>query len=121
MTAALKVVVVVTGDPVLGEDASYSFPDDYDVLVAGDSRDALRIMASRPPSLAIVDIQTGNAGGFNLAREMQATPELRDVPILMLLERHQDSWLASQAGAKRWRTKPVDGWQLASEASALIP
>jgi DNA-binding response OmpR family regulator len=115
-----KVVVVVSDDPLLREDASFSFPEGYDVLLADDARDALRIMDSRSPSLAIVDIQTGSAGGFNLAREMHLMPRLKDVPVLMLLERHQDSWLATQAGARRWRTKPLDGLALVQEATSLL-
>jgi DNA-binding response OmpR family regulator len=77
-------------------------------------------MSSRAPVLAIVDLQTGSAGGFNLVREMNNVHELIGVPVLMLLERHQDSWLARQAGADRWRTKPVDGIGLVDEALALI-
>jgi DNA-binding response OmpR family regulator len=120
MTQPQKVVVVVSDDPGLREDASYSFPDEFDVLLASDARDALRIMDARPPSLAIVDIKTGSAGGFNLVREMDHLAALENVPVLMLLEREQDSWLAGQAGAQRWRTKPVEGWQLVDEAKALV-
>jgi DNA-binding response OmpR family regulator len=116
-----KVIVVVSDDSVLREDATYSFPEDFDVLLADDARDALRIMNARPPALAIVDIKTGSAGGFGLAREMHNLAALEEVPVLMLLERHQDSWLAMQAGAQRWRTKPVEGWELAQEAAALLP
>ena len=121
MNSPKRVILVVSDDPVLREDATYSFPDEFDVLLADDARDALRIMDARRPALAIVDIKTGSAGGFNLAREMHSVAGLDDVPILMLLERHQDSWLASQAGARRWRTKPVEGWELLEEASELLP
>ena len=116
-----NVVLVVSDDPLLREDATYSFPEGFDVLLAGDARDALRIMDSRPPAVAIVDIKTGSAGGYNLVREMQQLTALHDIPVLMLLERRQDSWLASQAGARRWRTKPVDGLDLVQEASSLLP
>lgn len=121
MAEADKVVVVVTDDPDLREDAAYSFPSGFEVLVADDARHALRIMAERQPVLAIVDIHTGSAGGFNLAREMSQARDLADVPVLMLIERHQDSWLAGQSGARKWRLKPVDGADLVQEALALLP
>lgn len=120
MPSPKKVILVVSDDPTLREDASYSFPEEYDVLLARDARDALRIMDARPPSLAIVDIKTGSAGGYSLAREMHSVATLDDVPILMLLERHQDSWLARQAGARRWATKPVEGRELVREATELL-
>lgn len=121
MADAARIVVVVSDDADLREDATYSFPAPYEVLVANDARDALRIMSKRHPSLAIVDIHTGSAGGFNLAREMRAAAALEGVPVLMLLERHQDSWLAKQAGAHRWRIKPIDGDDLYREALQLLP
>ena len=115
-----KLVLVVSDDADLREDASYSFPNDYQVVLADDAREALRIMSDRRPVLAIVDINTGSAGGFNLAREMGNVEGLADVPLVMLLERHQDSWLARQAGARIWRTKPVKGSTLVREALALL-
>jgi DNA-binding response OmpR family regulator len=120
MTDPSKVVVLVSDDPGLREDVTYSFPDEYDVLLARDAREALRMMDARPPVLAIVDIKTGSAGGFNLAREMHNVAGLNGIPVLMLLERHQDGWLARQAGAVRWRTKPVEGWELVQEATSLL-
>ena len=99
MAEADKVVVVVTDDSDLREDTVYSFPPGFEVLVADDARHALRIMSERQPALAIVDIQTGSAGGFNLAREMNQVGNLADVPVLMLIERPQDSWLAGESGA----------------------
>ena len=121
MPDADRVVIVVTDDPDLREDATYSFPTGFEVVVADDSRDALRLMKTRRPALAIVDIKTGSAGGFNLTREMKLSQALENVPVLMLLERHQDSWLATQAGARKWRTKPVDGEDLVEEALQLLP
>ena len=53
-----KVIVVVSDDPDLREDASYSFPSEYQVVLANDARDALRVMESHHPVLAIVDIKT---------------------------------------------------------------
>ena len=121
MAVADRVVVVVTEDAELREDTVYSFPSGFEVLVADDARHALRIMSENQPALAIVDIQTGSAGGFNLAREMNQAGNLANVPVLMLIERPQDSWLAGQSGASKWRIKPVDGADLVREALALLP
>ena len=120
MADAGKIVLVVSHDEDLREDASYSFPADFEVILAGDAREAMAAMGERRPQVAIVDLKTGSAGGFNLAREMHNSLDLTDVPLLMLLERHQDSWLAGQAGASRWRTKPIEGPDLVQEALALL-
>lgn len=66
-----------------------------------------------------MDIQTGSAGGFALAKEMSFDARLAKIPILMLLERDQDTWLALQAGAAAIRTKPIDSSDLARATLSL--
>lgn len=112
-------VLVVTDDESLREETSFAFPSDVEVLTARDARDALAVMKERRVSLVVADIQTGSSGGFGLAKEMAFDGELADIPILMLLERDQDIWLARQAGARRVRTKPIDSAELVKEALAL--
>ena len=51
---------------------------------------------------------------------MSQSPRLRDVPTLMLLERVQDAWLAREAGATAYLTKPVDAGELVTETLALL-
>ena len=77
-------------------------------------------MRSVVPELVLVDIQTGSAGGFSLARDMAQSPRLRAVPILMLLEREQDAWLSRQAGAIAYRVKPIDTDDLVRSVLELI-
>ncbi|MBA2426577.1 MAG: response regulator transcription factor [Actinobacteria bacterium] len=114
-------VLVVTDDDLVRHEVRWGFPTGIDVDVAGDSREAWAMMQSVVPSIAVIDIQTGSAGGFGLARDMAQTEALAAVPILMLLERDQDSWLAGQAGATRYRTKPLDTIDLVREALGLLP
>jgi DNA-binding response OmpR family regulator len=45
---------------------------------------------------------------------------LSDVPIVMLLEREQDGWLARQAGAAHVLVKPVETSALVDAALALV-
>ena len=101
-------VLVVTGDPAIREEAEQGFPSSATVRSARDAREALSLMDVTVPDLVIVDLQTGSAGGFALAREMRQLSHLRVVPVMMLLERDQDDWLARQAGATRCLRKPVD-------------
>ena len=112
--------LVVSDDPHLREEARYAFPADVDVVLATDAREAWKLLGTGTPSAVIVDIQTGSAGGFGLRRDMSQDPRLRDVPTLMLLERVQDAWLAREAGATVYLTKPVDAGELVAESLALI-
>jgi uncharacterized protein YecT (DUF1311 family) len=64
-------------------------------------------------------MQTGNAGGYALARHMSESEALARIPTLILLQRTQDAWLATRSGATASCTKPLAPGQLAREAVAL--
>ncbi len=113
-------IVVVTDDPRIADEARIGFAPDVVIEIVGDAREALASMARSVPSVAVVDLQTGSAGGFGLARDMHQDDRLKEIPILMLLERDQDAWLAKQAGAAAFRTKPVELSGLVADTLALI-
>ena len=113
-------VLMVTDDLGAGEDALSGFPSDVEVDVATDARSAWILLESRTPAVVVMELRTGSAGGFALAREMRANTRLSKIPILMLLEREQDRWLAQQAGATRWLVKPLGIDDVVVEAASLI-
>jgi DNA-binding response OmpR family regulator len=112
--------LVVSDDPRLREEARYAFPAGVDIVFATDAREAWKLLRTGTPSAVIIDIQTGSAGGFGLRRDMSQDPRLQEVPTLMLLERVQDAWLAREAGATAYLTKPVDAGELVAETLALL-
>ncbi len=113
-------VLVVSDDDGIRDEARFGFAPDLEVALARDARDALRQMEAEVPAVVVIDLHTGSAGGFALCKDMDQDPRLRDVPVLMLLDRDQDRWLAQQAGAKLIRTKPIDTSDLAADTLSLI-
>jgi len=118
--APVGVVVLVSDDNHVREGFRYGCPDDIEVRFAADAREAWSLMSERPPSLVIVAIRSGSAGGVGLARDMSQHRSLKDVPILMLLERAQDTWLARQAGADDTVVQPVSGRELVERSLSLL-
>ena len=121
MSSEKNSIFLVSDDPVLREEFRYGFPQDIDVVITSDSRAALKQMRQQTPDVAVVEIRTGSAGGFGLARDMSQLLALQDVPILMLVEREQDRWLAETAGARKVLVQPVDAGEIVSSALALLP
>lgn len=113
-------VLVVSDDDRIRDEARFGFAPSLDVALAEDARDALAQMESAVPVVIVIDMRAGSAGGFSLTRELRMNPRLRHVPVLMLLERDQDVWLADQAGADLIRTKPIDTTDLVADAVSLI-
>jgi DNA-binding response OmpR family regulator len=114
------VLLCVSRDQSILDDARYAFPADVEVLCVSDAREAWRELELLVPHAVIVDFQSGSAGGFDLARDMSQNDGLKVVPILMLLQRTEDGWLARQGGADAILVKPVPGDELVRETLALI-
>lgn len=114
-------ILVVSDDPLVREQARYGFSEGISISFVLDAREVPEALTIHEPSIVVVDMQTGNAGGFSLCREMAESGDHAGVPILMLLERPQDSWLARSAGATAFLVKPLGPGALAREVYSLSP
>lgn len=114
------VLLVVSDDPEVADELRFGLPGGIEVASAHDARDAIDKLASLTPRAVVVDLQTGNAGGFALARDMSQIARLAAIPVIVLLEREADSWLADQAGATLALKKPVDGSVLLAAVSSVL-
>ncbi len=75
------------------------------------------------PELVIVDLQIGSMGGMaacmNLRLE-ESADRIDHTPVLMLLDRRPDVFLARRAGAEGWVIKPLDPIRLRKAVNALL-
>ena len=113
-------VLVVSADQAILDDARFGFPSNAEVKTASDTEEARRILEDFQPSVVVADLKNGNSGGYAFALEMSQLRALQDVPLLILLEREQDKWLAGEAGAAMSRTKPMTAESLAADTLSLI-
>jgi DNA-binding response OmpR family regulator len=116
---ALRLLVVTDNDSVRHQ-LRYGFPTGVDVEIAREARDAWQRLDDYVPAAVIVDLQTGSAGGFALASDMRGANRLARVPVVMLIDRYQDDWLARQAGARAVLVKPVDAGELFTTITKLL-
>ncbi len=92
-----------------------------DVVRAG--RDVVKAIRNRTPDLAVLDLQIGNMGGMATAMELrleESAGRLPHVPVLMLLDRAADVFLARRSAAEGWLIKPLDAFRLRKAARALL-
>lgn len=113
------ILLLVSDDLHLRSEVANALTSRYDVRIADDARDASRMMSHFTPGAVIADIRTGSAGGGGLVRDIRQDGRLRDVPVLMLLERPQDAWLAKTSGADLIRTKPISIEELLRDVGSL--
>lgn len=101
-------VLVVSDDPDVTDEARFGLHEDVSVETATDATDGLHKLALLNPSVVIVDLQTGRAGGYALASDMSQQSKLSAIPIVILIEREQDRWIAGQVGAALILRKPLE-------------
>lgn len=76
------------------------------------------------PELVVLDLQIGNMGGVAtslLVKQEQRAGRLPEVPILLLLDREADTFLAEQSDADSWLVKPLNSLALRRAAKQLLP
>ncbi len=86
----------------------------YDVVEAGDGKEAMSRIGSAEVKLVITDLNMPNMDGLALIRQLRQTPEYRFVPIIFLTTESDEAKKAEakQCGATAWITKPFKQEQL---------
>jgi len=77
----------------------------------------------REPDLVIVDLQIGNMGGMAVALDLrleESGGRLPHVPILILLDREADRFLARRSAADAMLVKPIDAGTLRRTVKTLL-
>ncbi len=82
---ALRHVMVVDADPEARQLLRRALETEaYDVVEAGDEREAMALLTIRAPDLILLDLVTHGGEAFHLPREMRAHPEWREIPIVVM-------------------------------------
>ena len=89
-------------------------------LDAPDGEKGAAIGLRERPDAVVADEFASRAGAFALARELRGAPDPYRGPIVIVLERRQDAWLARWSGADAWLVKPVDPFELADRLVELV-
>ena len=80
-------------------------------------------VAERKPDLAILDLQIGKMGGMATCLDLrleEGAGRLPHVPVLILLDRRADVFLARRALADGWVVKPLDPMRLSKAIQTVL-
>ena len=77
----------------------------------------------RPADLVIADMQIGTMGGVAVALDLKLEADagrLEPCPVLLVLDRRPDVFMARRSGAEGWLVKPIDPIRLRTAVTALL-
>lgn len=85
--------------------------------------EVLPAVVDRLPDLVVLDFQIGSMGGMATSLELrleESGDRLDHVPVLLLLDRRADVYLAKRALADGWLIKPLDPIRLRRAVQSLL-
>src|SRR5213076_1719311 len=94
-----------------------------EVVEVARGQDVRATFARIDPDLVVLDLQIGNMGGIAVAIDLhleESGGRLPHVPILLLLDREADRFLAKRAAAEGVLVKPVDPGTLRRTVRRLV-
>ena len=86
----------------------------YEVVTAGNGKEAISRIGERNFDLAIIDIAMPDMDGITLLQKLRTEYGQSTLPIIMLTASalDEDRILAQKAGATDFLTKPISSWEL---------
>jgi CheY-like chemotaxis protein len=120
----VQTILVASDAPTLRREieAVISGPD-REVVSVVSGPEVIASVTEASPDLVIVDMQMGNMGGMAVTLELrlqESYDALDHVPVLMILDRRPDVFLARRSGAEGWLVKPLDPLRLRRAVNALL-
>src|SRR6476469_5148074 len=95
---------------------------EHKLSLAMNGETALRLAASTPPDLVLLDIVMPGMDGYEVCRRLREMAETADVPIMFLssLEEVHDKTRGFEAGANDYVTKPFDMLEVRARVRSLL-
>ncbi len=94
----------------------------YDILVAADGAECLRMAREEHPDLILLDVVMPGMDGFTALRALRADENLRGLPVLMVTTRDEldDVQKGYESGANEYVTKPIDSAELLAKIRSCL-
>ena len=95
----------------------------FEVIEVESGHDVRNVVADKRPDLVIVDLQIANMGGMAVSLDLRLEEygdRLPHVPILLLLDREADKFLARRSAADAMLVKPIDPGTLRRTVKTLL-
>jgi CheY-like chemotaxis protein len=94
----------------------------HEVFAASNGEEAVQMAPRVNPDLILMDIRMPRMTGYEACKAMKADPDLKDIPVVFLTARGQESEIQQglEVGAEEYLLKPFAPDHLTSRIKAVL-
>lgn len=94
----------------------------HEVIVTSNGEEALQQAPQVMPDIIMMDVRMPRMTGYDACRAMKAHPQLKDIPVVFLSAKGQESEIQTglDAGAEEYLLKPFAPDQLVERVKAIL-
>jgi len=94
----------------------------FQVITAFDGPEALRKVETDRPDVIVLDVMMPKMDGFEVLKRLQANPETRNIPVIMLTAKAQDAdvFRGWSSGVSAYLTKPFNPLELITFVKRIL-
>jgi DNA-binding response OmpR family regulator len=94
----------------------------YEVVAAANGEEAVLLASKEDPDLILMDVRMPRMTGYDACRVMKSNPELKDIPVVFLSAKGQESEIQTglEAGAEEYLLKPFAPDQLTERVKSIL-
>ncbi|MBE0680644.1 MAG: response regulator [Anaerolineales bacterium] len=94
----------------------------HEVVATSNGEEALRQASEIIPDIILMDVRMPRMTGYDACRALKADPVLKDIPVVFLSAKGQDSEIQTglDAGAEEYLLKPFAPDQLTERVKAIL-
>lgn len=116
-------ILIVDDDPDVTEIAAHALQHlNVDCQIAACGTEAVEIIGRSPPDGVILDVNMADVDGFTVLMLLRRNPNTRNLPVLLLTARHEESDIARGFGygANDYMAKPFLPFELALRVEKML-
>jgi len=94
----------------------------YEVVTCSNGEEAVELANNEVPDLILLDVRMPRLTGYDACKQIKETPELKDIPVVFLSAKGQESEIQSgmDAGAEEYLLKPFAPDQLTDRVRSIL-
>ena len=94
----------------------------HEVVAAANGEEAVQLAPKENPDLILMDVRMPRMTGYEACRIIKAEPKLKDIPIVFLSAKGQESEIQTglEVGAEEYLLKPFAPDQLTERVKAIL-